>query len=113
MPPTIPPTSSPIEFLRKGDGPLVAVRVAPTVWTGFGNAFIDAGDNAVEEAVAGVPRIAEYSGLSVWFGVNIAALKSLGGQPPWQGLERQQPKNGGAVLVQDHQSPLVHADLVV
>ena len=111
MPPTIPPTS--IEFLLLVDGPVVAERVAPAVWTGFGNAFIDAEDSAVEEAVAGVPRIAEYSGLPVWFGVNIAALKSLGGQPPWQGLDKQQPKNGGVVLLQDHQSPLVHADLVV
>ena len=70
-------------------------------------------DDAVDEAAMKASRLAEYSGLSVWFGEKIAALKSVAGQPLRQGLDKQQPKNGGDVSSQDHQLPCVHAALVV
>ena len=76
------------------------------------DAAVEAEDDVVEEAVVVAAEIAEYKGLSVWFSEKIAAVKSLGGQPSRQGLDKQQPKNGGDVFAQDHQSPLVHAALV-
>ena len=85
-------------------------RAAPVIRTRVDDAAVEAENDFVEEAVAA--EIAEYKGLFVWFSEKIAAVKSLGGQPSRQGLDKQQPKNGGDVSAQDHQSPLVHAALV-
>ena len=87
-------------------------RAAPGLRTRVDDAAVEVEDVAVEAAVVGAAEIAEYSGLSVWFSEKIAAVKSLGGQPSRQGLDKQQPKNGGEIFAQDHQLPLVHAALV-
>lgn len=87
--------------------------MADVVGTRVNDAVVEVKNDVVEEAAAGALRIAEYSGLSVWFWEKIAAVKLLGGQPLRQGLDKQQPKNGGDMFAQDHQSPLVHAAWVM
>lgn len=113
--PTMPPATpaiSPVRFFRTDDELVAAGGAAPVVRTRVDDAAVGAEDDVVKEAEVRAGRIAEYKGLSVWFSEKIAAVKSFGGQPSRQGLDKQQPKNVGDVLAQDHQSPLVHAALV-
>ena len=85
MPPVTPPTILSVECLSLDDWLIVADGAAPVVWTRVGDAAVEVEDDFAEEGVVGLLGIAEYNGLPVWFWENIAALKSLGGQPPRQG----------------------------
>ena len=115
MLPTTPPINILVDLLWLDDGLVMAEWEASLGAIVVDEAAIEVEDDAVEVVTAGAAGavIAEYSGLSVWLEEKIAAVKSLGGQPPSQGSDKQQPKNGGGECAQDHHLPLVHAAGVI